>query len=328
MLVLILERAPQLLFRIDEDAASETLFNADSLDFVLDSNALEFFDCRSNISLESWPSTPQTSDSEPTSAKSAPPAFSLPRCFRTGRRLLQANGATVPVQHLAKGTKLRGLRGNNDELTYRTATVKAARVAPPRERTFAEVSLTGIGDTALGLTSDHPVLVRCGERRVWMSELSGELHPRRHQLFLLSGFDQVTLAEVQPPKLYTESCEVVEVELEDPEDAIFVEIADSMFAACFGTPPREPVDAVIKHGFIQVQAKSSATRSTMSDPSFAAPIARKLYRTISPPHDESCTTWCRYHLTGTCTKGVLCARCHHPDHKLDNRRRKGKPRRR
>ena len=79
-----------------------------------------------------------------------------------------ANANANATEKFQKGAQLCGLWGNNDELTFREATIKAVRVHPPRERDFAQVTLVGFGDEYLDLTADHPILVHCGSELGWV----------------------------------------------------------------------------------------------------------------------------------------------------------------
>lgn len=264
--------------------------------------------------------------SEPTLAISAPPTISLSQCFPTGTLLLQAEDDLVPAERVSKGMQLRSLRGDGDQLVFQSATVKAVRVLPPRERDLAEVALAGRGGTTVVLTADHTVLVHCRTGLGWTTTSMGEVRPKQHSLFVhdfgrAGDTASATHSEVESMKTYVDSCEMVEVELEDPESAIFMQVASNTFVATLGTPPREPLLVVQKRGFIEIQeAKASGSQSSLSDPTAIVSRTPKVYRTIHAPHDDNCDRVCRYHLKGACAKGKLCTRCHHPDHQFHNRR--------
>lgn len=170
------------------------------------------------------------------------------------------------------------------------------------------------------VTTSHSVLVKtaASEFKDWIACPAGELQVGRHTLFVLesesdSCYDFVSL------NTSVQTCEVVEIELEDKADAVLLHLGDGVFAGVFGSPPWPTMHVITKNASLDVQtiseSKSLLTHSSSSDPTHDRQTEYPVYRQINPPHDAHCLARCKFYFTPQgCKKGKLCTLCHNPEH--------------
>jgi len=178
------------------------------------------------------------------------------------------------------------------------------------------------------VTSSHNVLVHnlTMEMPSLVSVDAGAVRQDRHGLFVFRPDDLSPtqdyghMVKIESIAKSVKECQVVELELEDPADVIFVQVADKVFAGVFGSPGW-PQMLAVQNESIDIQlagmdGQSPAARSSMSDPGHSkVKHAPQVYRSIIRPHDDACTAMCAFHFSKHgCKRGVLCPWCHHPEH--------------
>lgn len=265
---------------------------------------------------------------------SEPPAWPMEECFVDGTHVLTAAGEVVDVTTLRPGEELRSVRtGVDGELAFDTVFVKACWLLPARERDIivASASFDSVSaDVANGQKNKIvlPIeaarthsLVAAPVGEAWRPMEASGLVPDKHEV-LVATFGCDGLAEVCSQvvvsKIELRSCKVMQVELEDPCQALLLQFGPTragIFVVAFGSPPSPQMRGVWKRGFFEGSAVDADSEPTcFSDPTHKAAQSTDVYRTIRQPHDADCKAWCRYHFKDESKQGPLCTRCHSPEH--------------
>lgn len=208
------------------------------------------------------------------------------------------------------------------------AKIKFLHKEAPRLQDMVQITiLHGSHSAYLKLTKSHQLIVQRNGADLVIQ--AGEISPNRDSIWLISQTSSMstvpTLASVLEVHGSTEDGKVVELVLDDDNDSFLVSLDCSelqmLAVPVFGAPRPQQYTLVIRRSGEALQAVcQELTRlSSKSDPGAACgkdsdPVFQ---RHVRPPHDENCTNACRYYLEGTCTNGVTCRACHHPDHALD-----------
>lgn len=213
-------------------------------------------------------------------------------------------------------------KGDPKELIFGLASVQAIRVGTLRDSDIAEITLEDEANSKFSVTTSHNVLANVGGDE-WMSPVASSLRPGVHKLFVMRRDEAIApigdgCLTVQSMRKVVQTCEVVELELEDKADAILLQLSEGVFTAVFGSAGWEPMWVMNKNGSVDVvDANRDVANCSTSDTSHnRRSLPSPVYRTIRRPHDAHCTAWCRYHFAEQgCRKGFLCNMCHSPDHR-------------
>lgn len=292
----------------------------------------------SNTRLSTFAATEAMSCSSEASV-TAPVSISSCQCFVLSAQVLMADGALAPMAGLQAGDRLRSAVKDAEGLSFAEVSVKALRRLPGRDRDITILNLTGTGEHdgdcsfSLAVTADHSLLSRRKEASTWQAAHAAELRSDSCSLLgVVDGRDhsqdhELQLAEVS---IATDSCEVLDLELEDCTHLIFLapqdltssgdgntRVAKGLFVLAFGCPPRGEVIVECKRGFLEARdfCDDDCVTEAKSDPTHAAhSVTRWKYCIIRAPHSSSCKAFCRHHFEGKCKAGFLCRWCHHPSH--------------
>lgn len=231
----------------------------------------------------------------------------------------------------------------NGRVSFQASRIRGVRVLPARERDVITISLKALplepsATMQFSITAEHEVVVSdASMTSIQVVEAKTVQAGSLAVVATCNVNDSSTmLVKVESISSAVQMCQVIDLELEAVSQAVLLGLCDeqsgplpSVFAAVLGCPRWPEMRCEVRRGFLEVchggvDAISDGRAS--SEPPAAAPKPKaKVYRTVRPPHDEACNSWCRYHFAGACKNGPLCSRCHHRDHYVD---RNHAPRRR
>eukprot|EP00930_Biecheleria_cincta_P085676 TRINITY_DN75050_c0_g1_i1.p1 TRINITY_DN75050_c0_g1~~TRINITY_DN75050_c0_g1_i1.p1 ORF type:complete len:848 (+),score=169.50 TRINITY_DN75050_c0_g1_i1:75-2618(+) len=275
-------------------------------------------------------------------AMTAPISISSCQCFVSSAQVLMADGALVPMAGLQPGDRLRSAVKDDQELSFAEVSVKSLRKLPGRDRDIATLNLTRTGENggdcsfSLVVTADHSLLSRRQDASTWQATHAAELRSDSCSLLgVAAGSDHSQDHEIQLAgvSIATDSCEVLDLELEDCAHMILLApqdfatsgdsnaaVAKNLFVLAFGCPPRGAMIVECKGSFLEARDfhdddNDDCITEAKSDPTHAAhSVTSWQYCIIHAPHSSSCKAFCRHNFEGKCKAGFLCRWCHHPSH--------------
>jgi len=285
-------------------------------------------------------STSQGSHRDVKTTASAPVGQDLNHCFLPGACLMGPEGP-LQIEDLKKGQQLLALCSEEGFLVPSTIAVKRVDQLPARDRDLVTLSrsdnyasessaiskeLHGTG--TFTTTADHLILAHHGEQSLWQPTRGDDVKPGTHQILLADHqghhIKEVAVARADKAAMH---CEVFELELENSAAAVFLAMncphGDILAVAVFGSLPRATMICHFKRTFLEIDCASGAGSSAdapktcKSDPTHTADAPLIPFRTIHPPHSDSCKRGCKYFIRGKCRNGKLCNSCHDEAHLND-----------